>query len=72
MAGFVARPLPLGELAHVVAQMGCDHGLHQHMPLRVQSVTVVGGANFRVDTAMQPYIHMIEALEPRNIVGLRS
>ena len=28
VAGLVARPLPLGELARVVAQLGCDHGLH--------------------------------------------
>ena len=45
VAGWVARPFPLGELARVVAQLGCDHGLHQHVPLRVQSVPVVGGVN---------------------------
>ena len=47
-----ARPLPLGEMAGVVAQLGCDRGLHQHVPLRVQSVPVVGGVNVLVDTAM--------------------
>ena len=46
------RPLPLGEMARVVAQLGCDRGLHQHVPLRVQSVPVVGGVNVLVDTAM--------------------
>ena len=51
-AGLAARPLPLGELARVVAQPGCDHGLHRHVPLRVQSVPVVGGVNVLVDTAM--------------------
>ena len=35
VAGLVARPLPLGEMARVVAQLGCDRGLHQHVPLRV-------------------------------------
>ena len=53
MAGLVARPLPLGEMARVVAQLGCYRGLHQpHVPLRVQSVPVVGGVNVLVDTAM--------------------
>ena len=37
VAGLVARPLPLGELAHVVAQLDCDLGLHRHVPLRAQS-----------------------------------
>ena len=46
------RPLPLGEMARVVAQLGCGRGLHQHMPLRVQSVPVFGGVNVLVDTAM--------------------
>ena len=39
-------------MARVVAQLGCDHGLHQHVPLRVQLVPVVGGVNVLVDTAM--------------------
>ena len=52
VAGLVARPLPLGEMARVVAQLGCDRGLHQHVPLRVQSVPVVGGVNVLVGTAM--------------------
>ena len=39
-------------VARVVAQLGCDRGLHQHVPLRVQSVPVVGGVNVLVDTAM--------------------
>ena len=34
------------------ALMGCDRGLHQHVPLRVHSVPVVGGVNVLVDTAM--------------------
>ena len=46
------RALPLGEMARVVALLGCDRGLHQHVPLRVQSVPVVGGVNVLVDTAM--------------------
>ena len=52
VADLVARPLPLGELARVVAQLGCDCGLHQQVPLRVQSVSVVGGVNVLVETAM--------------------
>ena len=48
----VARPLPLGEMARVVAQLGCNRGLHQHVPLRVQAVPVVGCVNVLVDTAM--------------------
>ena len=50
VAGLGTRPLPLKEMARVVAQLGCDRGLHQHVPLRVQSVPVVGGV--LVDTAM--------------------
>ena len=52
VAGMVARPLPLGEMARLVAQLGCDRGLHQHVPLRVQLVPVVRGVNVLVDTAM--------------------
>ena len=52
VAGLVALPLPLGEMARVVAQLGCDRGLHQHVPLRVQSVPVIGGVNVLVNTAM--------------------
>ena len=40
------------QMARVVAQLGCDRGLHQHVPLRAQSVPVVGGVNALVDTAM--------------------
>ena len=39
-------------MARVVAQLGCDRGLQQHGPLRVQSVPVVGGVNVLEDTAM--------------------
>ena len=39
-------------MARVVAQLGCDRGLHQHVSLTVQSVPVVGGVNVLVDTAM--------------------
>ena len=35
----------------MVAQMGCDRALHQHVPVMVQSVTVVRVANVLVDTA---------------------
>ena len=52
VAGLVARLLPLGEMACVVAQLACDRGLHQHVPLRVQSDSVVGGVKVLVDTAM--------------------
>ena len=52
VAGLVAHPLPLGEMARVVARVGCDRGLHQHVPLRGQSVPAVGGINVLVDTAM--------------------
>ena len=33
VAGLVARLLPLGEMACVVRQLGCDRGLQQHVPL---------------------------------------
>ena len=52
VAGLVAHPLPLAEMARMVAQLGCDRGLHQHVPLRGQPVPGVGGVNVRVDTAM--------------------
>ena len=51
VAGLVARPLPLGEMTREVAQLGCDRGLHQHVPLRVQSVPEVRGFNILEDTA---------------------
>ena len=50
VAGLVAFLLPLGKMARVVAQLGCDRGLHQHVPLRVQAF--VGGADVLVDMAM--------------------
>ena len=43
VAPVVRCPLPLPELACGVAKLGCDHGWHQHVPLRVPSVPVVGG-----------------------------
>ena len=52
VAGLVALLLPLGEMARVVAQLGCDHDLHRHVPSRAQSVPAVGGVNVFVDTAM--------------------
>lgn len=39
-AAFGARPLPLAGLAHAVAQLGCAHDLHRHVPLRGQSVLI--------------------------------
>ena len=39
-------------VALMVTHAGCDRGLHQHVPLRVQSVPIVGGVNVLVDTAM--------------------
>ena len=53
----VARPLPLGGLARVVAQLGCDDGVHQHVPLRVQLVPVFRGVNVLVDSAILSSIH---------------
>ena len=50
----LARPSPVGELARVVAQLGCDRGLHQHMPLRVPAVR---GVNILADTAMPSHIN---------------
>ena len=61
VAGLVARPLPFGELA----QLGCDHGLHQHVPLRVESVPVVRGVNVLMDTAMLSYMHAYIHAVPR-------
>ena len=52
VAGLVARPLPLGESARVVAQLGCYSGLHRQRPFSVQSVPFVGGVNLLGDTAM--------------------
>lgn len=49
----VAGPSALGEL---VAQLGCDLGFHQHVPVRVQSVPVVRGVNALVRTATLSYI----------------
>ena len=57
VAGLVSRPLPLGELARVVVQLGCDHSVHTHVPLRVQSVQIAGGDNVLVDTAMEYHIY---------------
>ena len=51
VAGLVASLWPMEEMARVVAQLGCDRGLHQHVPLRGQSVPV-GGVNVLVNTAM--------------------
>ena len=51
VAGLVALPLPLGEMRGV-AQLGCDRGLYQHVPLRVQPVPDVGGVN-----VLHQYIH---------------
>ena len=51
-AYLVARPLPLGEFTGVVAQLGCDHGLHHNVRLRVQAVPVVRGVNVLVHTGM--------------------
>ena len=36
----------------MVAQLGGDHGLHQPVPLRVQSVPVLEGVDVLVETAM--------------------
>ena len=47
VAALVARPLPMGEMARVVAQLGCDRGLHQHVRLRLPEVSM-----FFLDTAM--------------------
>ena len=51
----------------MMAQLGCDHGLLQHVPLRVQSVTVVGGVNVLVDTAMYSYIHTFIHTHPNHL-----
>ena len=57
VAPVVRSPLPLPELARGVAQLGCDHGWNQHVPLRVQSVLVVGGDTVPVDRdTAQSYI----------------
>ena len=50
VASYIAAPLPLGELGRVVAKPGRDHGLRQHVSLRVQSFPVV--VCVLVDTAM--------------------
>lgn len=61
VAGLIARLLPLRELAHGVAQLGCDHILRRHVPLRVRSVPVAGGVNVLVVTAIQSYIRTYKA-----------
>ena len=43
----------------MVAQLGCDRGLHRHVPLRVQSVAFVGVVNVLVDTAMYTILSML-------------
>ena len=52
LAYHAAHSFGPGTPGPVVAQLGCDRGLHQHVPLRVQSVPVVGGVNVLVDTAI--------------------
>ena len=49
VAGLVARPLPSG--VGTCGGTACDRGLRQHVPLRLQSVSGVGGVNVLVDTA---------------------
>lgn len=54
-----ARPLPgnvLRELARVVVQLGGEHGLHQHVPVGVESVLVGRDGNVLVDTAVSSFI----------------
>ena len=56
----VARPLPLGDLASVIAQLGCACGLHQHVPVRVnwsRMWAVQMSFCMEVYRAMQPYTH---------------
>ena len=57
VAGLVARPLPLGELARVVAQLGCDRGLHQHVPLRVESRLSEVSMSLWIRLCNHSYIH---------------
>ena len=49
--------------ARVVAQVGCDHGLHQHAPLRVQSIPAVGGVIALVDMARFSYTYQCKHYE---------
>ena len=52
MSGLVDCPLTLGSWHVWWHSWVVIRGLHQHLPLRVQSVPVVGGVNALVDTAM--------------------
>ena len=54
---WLPRPLPLAELARVVAKLGFDHGLYQRVLQRVQSVPVVGAVNVLGRTAASTYMH---------------
>ena len=53
-----------------VAQMGCDHGLHQHVCLRDQSAPGVGRFNVpHVDTAVQSCMQTYMFLAGRVLCG---
>ena len=54
VCGFVARPWRYEDLA----ELGCDHGLHQHaMPLRGQSIPVAAGVHTSEDvTKADPFL----------------
>lgn len=58
VAGVVARPLHLGQLARVVAQLGCDPGLHWQLPFRVPSVP-------HIDRCMHTHTPSTCSLTPR-------
>ena len=45
VAGLAAHPLPCGESARVVARLGGDRGLRQHVPVQFRSVADSGGGN---------------------------
>ena len=70
VAGLVALPLPLGEMARVVAQLGCDHGLHQHVPLRrfrMLEVSMSLWIRLCNHTQIHTYIYDRYTINPRHV-----
>ena len=57
LAGLVAHPLPLGETARVVAQLGCDRGLHQRVFSRSRLSEVSLSLSMRLCSHTPPISH---------------
>ena len=52
--------LPVGETERAVAQLGCEHGLRQHVPSRVQSDQIAGvqkSLQIRLSSQIRAYLY---------------